>query len=109
MAQEREEYKGHRIELRAPGTDEMSMREVEPEVGRKSEHKTRRELLIDDTPIRYGQLPDGKYFLQDYAYDWRDDLIDLARGFIDYQIRTDEIRREGGEQRENNAEPKEEK
>lgn len=67
------EYKGHRIELRA--------REAEPE------------LLIDDVPVRHGQLPDGKYFLHEYAYDWRDNLMDLAQRFIDYRERADAIRR----------------
>jgi hypothetical protein len=58
------------------------------------------ELLIDDQSVRYGQLPDGLYFLYEYAYDWSDNLTDLARRFIDYRSRADEIRRErapGGE------------
>lgn len=42
-------------------------------------------LLIDDVPVSYGQLPGGSYYLHEYAYDWRDDLMDLARGFIDYR------------------------
>jgi len=109
MGQEREEYKGRRIELRAPETGDVSMREDEGEAGRKSKPETSPELIIDDTPIEYGQLPDGKYFLREYAYDWRDDLIDLAKGFIDYQIRTDEIKREGDEPREGAVKPKEEK
>jgi hypothetical protein len=74
MEPERHEYKGHHIELRA--------REAEPE------------LLIDGEPVRYGQLPDGLYFLHDYAYDWQDNLIDLAQRFIDYRDRAEEIRRE---------------
>jgi hypothetical protein len=74
MEPERQEHKGHRIELRA--------REAGPE------------LLIDDEPIRYGRLPDGTYFLNEYAYDWRDNLMDLARRFIDYRDRADQIRRE---------------
>ena len=86
-----EEYKGHRIELRAP--EALRAREVELEVEREEEL----ELLIDDRPVRYGQLPDGRYFLHEYAYDWRDDLVDLARGFIDYQSGAEEIRRGGRE------------
>ena len=82
-----EEYKGHRIELRARET--LHAREVERE--------EEVELLIDDRPVRYGQLPDGRYFLHEYAYDWRDNLVDLARGFIDYQSRAEEIRRGGRE------------
>jgi hypothetical protein len=83
-----EEYKGHRIELHAREALHSA-----PEVERQEEL----ELLIDDTPVRYGQLPDGRYFLHEYAYDWRDDLMDLARGFIDYQSGDEEIRRGGRE------------
>jgi hypothetical protein len=84
MEPERQEYKGHRIELRAPG--EVRAREVERE--------EELELLIDDEPIRYGRLPDGRYALHEYAYDWQDNLMDLARRFIDYRERADKIRRE---------------
>ncbi len=80
MNPERQEYRGHRIELRVREVE----REAEPE------------LLIDDKPIRYGQLPDGLYFLHDYAYDWCDSLMDLARMFVDYRSRTDDVRRERG-------------
>jgi hypothetical protein len=86
MELERQEYKGHRIELRARGADELRAREGEP--------INESELLIDDEPIRYGQLPDGRYALHEYAYDWSDNLMDLARRFIDYRSRSDEIRRE---------------
>jgi hypothetical protein len=81
MESERQEYKGHRIELRA--------RE-----GREAEREEEPELLIDDEPVRYGQLPDGSYAFEEYALDWRDDLMDLARRFIDYRERAEEIRRE---------------
>lgn len=64
----RHEYRGHRIELRA----------------REGEF----ELRIDDQPVRYDKLPNGKYFLYQYAYDWRDNLMDLARRFIDYRDQT---------------------
>lgn len=86
MELERREYKGHRIELRARAADELRAREVEREV--------EPELFIDDVPIRHGQLPDGQYFLHEYAYDWRDNLMDLAQRFIDYRERADAIRRE---------------
>jgi hypothetical protein len=75
MKQERQEHDGHRIELR--------------ERGRKTE------LLIDDVPVRYGRLPNGKYFLHEYAYDWSDDVVDLARKFIDYRRRVESIRADG--------------
>jgi hypothetical protein len=74
MKPEAQEYAGHRIELR-PRDDQT-------------------ELLIDGIPVRYGQLPDGLYFLHDYAYDWSDNLMELAQKFIAYQQRADEIRRE---------------
>lgn len=52
------------------------------------------QLLIDGKPIRYRQLPGGLYFLYDYAYDWSEDLVEVARKYIDYQRRTEQIRRE---------------
>jgi hypothetical protein len=64
----RDEYNGHRIELR--------------------QRKGERELLIDNQVIRYGELPGGLFFLYDYAYDWRPDLQDLARRYIDYRSAT---------------------
>lgn len=83
MGPEDEEYKGHRIELRVPN----------------ARQGTELELLIDGEPVRYGQLPDGQYFLHEYAYDWHESLAEVARRFIDYRHRTDEVRaeRETGE------------
>ena len=78
MEPEIQEYKGHRIELRAP----------------EAEREEELELLIDDEPVRYGQLPDGSYALHGYAYDWHDNLIDVAKRFIDYRDKVNEIRRE---------------
>jgi len=86
MEPERQEYKGHTIELRAPEGREVR-------VG-AAEHEEKLELLIDDESVRYGQLPDGRYALEEYAYDWTDDLMDLAQRFIDYRDRSDEIRRQ---------------
>lgn len=74
MKQERQVYDGHAIEVR--------VREGKPE------------LLIDNVPVRYGQLPNGEYFLHDYAYDWTDDLIELAQRFINHRRHSEEIRRE---------------
>ena len=85
MEPERQEYKGHTIELRAP--------EGREERVEAAEHEEKLELLIDDESVRYGQLPDGRYALEEYAYDWTDDLMDLAQRFIDYRDRSDEIRR----------------
>jgi len=77
MEPQRQEYKGHTIELRAPE-------------GREEEL----ELLIDKQPVRYSQLPDGRYALEEYAYDWHKNLTDLARRFIDYREKAEQIRRE---------------
>jgi hypothetical protein len=74
MASERQEYEGHQIELR--------------------EREGQRELLVDNVPVRYGQLPNGLYFLHEYAYDWTDNLTELAQRFIDYRRKVDMIRRE---------------
>ena len=86
MEPARQEYKGHRIELRAREGGEVRAREAERE--------EEIELLIDDEPVRYGRLPGGRYALHEYAYDWSDDLMDLARRFIDYRDRANAIRRE---------------
>jgi hypothetical protein len=86
MEPERHEYKGHRIELR--------QREGREERAGSAEREEELELLIDDESVRYSQLPDGRYALEDYAYDWTDDLMDLAQRFIDYRDRADGIRRE---------------
>jgi hypothetical protein len=70
MKTQRRKYRGHRIELR--------IGEATPE------------LLIDDIPVRYGQLPGGLFFLHDYAYDWSDNLLALARKLVDYRRKTRE-------------------
>jgi hypothetical protein len=87
MEPEHQEYKGHRIELRMREDDELRG-------AREEEREAKPELLIDDKPVRYVRLPDGSYALYEYAYDWHDNLIDLAQRFIDYRDRADEIRRE---------------
>ena len=91
MEPERHEYKGHRIELRPrEGREEVRAREAER--GDDLELQDL-ELRIDEQPVRFGQLPDGRYALEEYAFDWRDDLIELARRFIDYREKAREIRR----------------
>jgi hypothetical protein len=82
----RREHKGHRIELRKPA--------AELDLGREGEDEF--ELLVDDKPLAYGRLPDGRYFLDEYAYDWHENLVDLAQSFIDYRDRADGIRRGAG-------------
>jgi hypothetical protein len=107
MEPERQEYKGHRIELRA--REDEGLRAARPQregglgqegLGQEELEQEELELLIDDRPVRYGRLPDGRYALHEYAYDWQGDLIDLAQRFIDYRDKAEEIRREaesGGE------------
>ena len=95
MQPQRQEYKGHSIELRAPeGREEVRARGVRQELGAPEGREEDLELLIDNQPVRYGQLPDGRYALEDYAYDWQENLPDLARRFIDYRENVEEIRRE---------------
>jgi hypothetical protein len=92
MELERHEYKGHRIELRPrEGREEVRAREAER--GDDLDFQDL-ELLIDEQPVRFGQLPDGRYALHEYAFDWTDDLMELARRYIDYRERAEEIRRE---------------
>ncbi len=74
MKPEHHDYEGRRIELR--------------------EREGKGELFIDDQPVRYGQLPNGQYFLHDYAFDWSDDLIEVVRRFIKYLQRVDKVRQE---------------
>ena len=93
MEPERQEYKGHRIELRP--------REGRPALREEDLDLQDLELHIDEQPIRYGQLPDGRYALEEYAFDWRDDLMDLAQRYIDYRERAQEIRREAESGAEN--------
>ncbi|WP_331743092.1 hypothetical protein OG239_43040 (plasmid) [Streptomyces sp. NBC_00868] len=72
MANNYRERNGHQIELRAG--------------------ETCNELLIDGTPLDYGQGVDGRYFLHKYAYVYSDNLMELAEQFVDHEIRADEIR-----------------
>ena len=81
MEEHRETYKGREIVVRSR-SEGVPTPSIAP---REDDTPEEPELLIDDVPIRYGQLPDGSYALQGYAYDWTDDLVDLARRFIDYQ------------------------
>jgi hypothetical protein len=62
-----QEHEGHRIEIR--------------------ERRGTFELLIDDAPVPYGRFPTGEFFLNDYAYDWQDDLLELARRYVSYRRR----------------------
>ena len=100
MEPERHEYKGHRIELRPrEGREEVRAREAER--GDDLELQDL-ELLIDEQPVRFGQLPDGRYALEEYAFDWTDDPMELARRYIDHRDRAEEIQRGEAESGEEN-------
>ena len=71
-------YKGHRIELRPSTTRGRAA---------AAGAAPTPELLIDDEPVAYGRLPDGQFYLKSYAYDWRDDLMPLAKAYVDYRDR----------------------
>ena len=71
MKPDRHEHQGHHIELR--------------------EQEGKRALVIDNVPVEYGQLPSGKYFLREYAFDWSDDLIEVAQRFIEHRLRAEKI------------------
>jgi hypothetical protein len=68
------DYRGHRIEF------------VQREGARQQG-----DLVIDGEVVRFGQLIDGSYFLHDYAFDWHEDLLQVARRWIDHRIRARSI------------------
>ena len=67
-----------------------------------TEGKSGVELRIDGIPVKHGRLPDGRYFLDQYAYDWTDDLEELARRFLEHQRKAEAIRREARAKRGGN-------
>jgi hypothetical protein len=46
-------------------------------------------LFIDGVEMRYGQLQNGLYYLEQYGYDRSSSLTDLARKYIAYRKRID--------------------
>lgn len=72
MKPKREDHKGHRVELRE--------REGKPE------------LLIDNIPMAHRRLRNGQYYLDKYAFDWTDDLMELAKRFIEHRSKVEKIR-----------------
>jgi hypothetical protein len=71
-----ENYEGHEIQVRArPAESADSGSPADPE------------LIIDDEPVPYGRLPDGQYYLHETAYEWSEDLLELARRLVDYRQR----------------------
>ena len=89
MEPQRQEYKGHTIELRAPeDREEVRARGGREELRAPEGREEELELLIDKQPVRYSKLPNGRYALEEYAYDWQENVPDLARRFIDYRDST---------------------
>jgi hypothetical protein len=80
MQQTSESYRDRRIDVRAPD-------------GAAAQPAGDVEVFIDDEPIPYGRLVDGEYFLHENAYDWGDDLGELARRLVDHRERAAEVRR----------------
>lgn len=79
---ERHEYHGHVIEVVAK--HENTERSATSDQRRDDEAP---ELRIDGQTVEYGQLPDGSYALSMYAYDWSEDLVEVARRYVDYRDR----------------------
>jgi hypothetical protein len=46
------------------------------------------EVLIDGEPVGHGRLADGSLYMDENAYEWGDDLAELAEKLIDYRDRT---------------------
>ena len=79
---ERHEYHGHVIEVVAQ--HENTERSVSSDLRRNDEAA---ELRIDGQTVEYVQLPGGSYALSMYAYDWSEDLVEVARRYVDYKDR----------------------
>ena len=76
MNSEKHEYKGHHIELRSP----------EPELEiLESSQPLPPELFIDGKTVLYGRFPGGLYAIHENAFEWGEELLDVARKFIDYR------------------------
>ena len=69
-----ENYQGHEIQVRA-----------RPAAHADSDSPADAELIIDNEAVPYGQLPSGQYYLHETAYEWSEDLLELARRLVDYR------------------------
>ena len=67
-----------------------------PDLSPSESSRNSDELLIDDEPVSYGRLFDGSLLLPENAYEWGDDLLELAERLIDYRDKTQEVRRRNG-------------
>jgi hypothetical protein len=91
MADDYREYNGHRIEVRE--------RTSAPEREGTDSAETAFDLIIDGAPTEYGQLPDGTFYLEEYAYDPAGSLVEVASKYVDYRDRAERVgaSRNGGE------------
>jgi hypothetical protein len=62
-----ETYRGHKIITRKKGK--------------------RTELLIDGVRIKFGQDAAGLYYLQPYAYDRAESLLEVVKRYLDYRAK----------------------
>lgn len=69
-----ESYQGHQIVTRKTGQ--------------------RTELLIDGERIKFGQDAAGLYYLQPYAYDRADSLLEVIRRYLDYRAKQEKRKSE---------------
>lgn len=93
MEPQREEYKGHHIELRPHAVSQPRALRRE-----HAAEKEQLELAIDNQPVKYARMADGSYALHEYLYDWSNNLMDLAKKYIDYREKAEKIRRDAGHQ-----------
>lgn len=69
------EYRGHSVSLGVGSTD-LKLFHRANDVARPT-------LRIDDHIVPYGQLPDGQFFLREFAYEWSYSIHTLATAYID--------------------------
>lgn len=90
MPSHRSEYKQHTIEVRTRTDRSAAVPGSAPPPGGAG-HDVE-ELLIDGQPVAFGRLVDGSYVLEDYAYDYTDDVEELARRYLDHRERAERAR-----------------
>lgn len=54
-------------------------------------------LYIDDVEVGFGRDDGGLYYLQAYAYDRHESLMEVARRYIDYRKQVDSSSAEQGD------------
>ena len=95
MDQTIQQYRDHVIEVRRRAGDDRTLMNAAGHLAAPDTSQSPFELLIDDKPVSYSRLFDGTLYLQENAYEWGDDLVNLAEKLIDFRQRADEARRLG--------------